>query len=141
MNEIRSGFHARTFDQLLRHQIVEPSEQADKSDEDFLSQDEFITLFHLLTRREDLFEVMQNYVENEYKTSIETIQMTVDELLSFLQNSQYQKIQLPEFKDLNREQAQQIIDKFENDSELRENGLLSFNGKYSCERLYRYFQP
>ncbi|CAF2666556.1 unnamed protein product [Rotaria sp. Silwood2] len=138
MNEIRPGFQTRTFDRLFRHKIVEQDDKADKSGKEVLTSDEFITFFHVLTRRKDLYAIMQQYVKDGDKQSMDSISMNIDELLYFLQNSQNQTIIKYQSNEstsdyslvsiTQREQVQKLIDEFETDVELQENGQLSLNG-------------
>ncbi|CAF0949612.1 unnamed protein product [Rotaria sordida] len=111
---------------------------ADTSGEGVLTPDEFVNLFYALTRRKDLYAIMQQYVKNGHKQSMDTIRMNIDELLYFLRNIQNQtiiKYQSDECTSdyslvsvTEREQVQELINEFETDVELQEKGQLSLNG-------------
>ncbi|CAF2740797.1 unnamed protein product [Rotaria sp. Silwood2] len=172
--EIRAGFHTRTFDRLVRREIIEPTDvnksgtltkrecrrlltdslnakvpedvfeklfqETDTSGEGLLTPDEFINFFRVLTRRTDLYEIMQKYVKNGDEQTIETISMNANELLYFLQIVQNQTIiqyQSKQSKDIfslqpiaTYEHVQDLINEFEPNIELQEKGLLSLNGLY-----------
>ncbi|CAF3993528.1 unnamed protein product [Rotaria sp. Silwood2] len=113
-------------------------EQADKSQEGLLSPEEFLNFFQLLTRRKDLYEIMQKYTKNGYTESMDTIHMNVDELLSFLRTVQNQKLLIDVktengqnkliYKHLEKpEQVKKLIDEFELDDEFKEKGQLGLD--------------
>ncbi|CAF0781702.1 unnamed protein product [Adineta ricciae] len=112
---------------------------ADQSQEGLLSPDEFIAFFHLLTRRKDLYHIMQQHIANGQSRTIEDIHMNIAELLTFLQTVQHQMMTVTTNWDDGKselsgeyierpEQVQKLIDEFELNSELREQGLMSLDG-------------
>ncbi|CAF1230912.1 unnamed protein product [Adineta ricciae] len=110
-------------------------EAANKNADGHLTPDEFFDFFQNLTQRDDLFELMQKFVENGDEQSIDTIFMNVNELLHFLQTVQKQKIMVYSSKDnftiesiATREQALKLIEEYELEVELKEQKLLSLDG-------------
>ncbi|CAF1351648.1 unnamed protein product [Rotaria sordida] len=113
-------------------------EEANQNGEGSLTSDEFLKFFHLLTRRKDLYKIMQQYVKKDDNQSMDTIYMDVDELLYFLQNVQNQKIivyKLKEFKMdysiqsiVTRKRVEDLINEFETNNDFKEKGQLSLNG-------------
>ncbi|UJR36404.1 hypothetical protein I4U23_029127 [Adineta vaga] len=120
------------FEQLFK--------KADTSEEGLLSPEEFIGFFHLLTRRKDLYTVMQQHTKHGHSRSIENIHMNINELLTFLQTVQNQLVIVNTDNNLHDtteitceyierpEQVQKLIDEFELNSDLREQGLMSLDG-------------
>ncbi|CAF3956430.1 unnamed protein product [Rotaria sp. Silwood1] len=115
-------------------------QETDISGEGLLNPDEFINFFRVLTRRIDLYEVMQKYVKNVDQQTIDTICMNINELLYFLRTVQNQtiiKYQSKQNKNsfsllpiATHEQVQELINEYEPNIELQEKGLLSLNGFY-----------
>ncbi|CAF3840109.1 unnamed protein product, partial [Rotaria sp. Silwood1] len=113
-------------------------QETDISGEGLLNPDEFINFFRVLTRRIDLYEVMQKYVKNVDQQTIDTICMNINELLYFLRTVQNQtiiKYQSKQNKNsfsllpiATHEQVQELINEYEPNIELQEKGLLSLNG-------------
>ncbi|UJR36403.1 hypothetical protein I4U23_029126 [Adineta vaga] len=122
----------KAFEQLFK--------KADTSEEGLLSPEEFIGFFHLLTRRKDLYTVMQQHTKHGHSRSIENIHMNINELLTFLQTVQNQSVIVNTDNNLHDtteitceyierpEQVQKLIDEFELNSDLREQGLMSLDG-------------
>ncbi|CAF3758936.1 unnamed protein product [Adineta steineri] len=114
-------------------------QKADVSREGLLTQEEFVAFFQLLTQRKDLYEIMQKHTENGSTQSIEKIHMNINELLTFFQTVQNQKIIKHTKTDGSEnkiiweyietaDQVQKLIDEFELNKELREKGLLGLDG-------------
>ncbi|CAF4321901.1 unnamed protein product [Adineta steineri] len=113
-------------------------QKVNKNGDGNLTPNEFIEFFHILTRRKDLYEIMQKYVKNGDDQSIETICMTTNELLHFLQTVQNQKLlnyPSKQSKDnftvqsiMTRKQVQELINEYEPNIELQKKSLLSLDG-------------
>ncbi|CAF2640601.1 unnamed protein product [Rotaria sp. Silwood2] len=113
-------------------------EEANKNDDGNLTSDEFLQFFRLLTRRKDLYKIMQQYVKKDDNQSMDTIYMDTNELLYFLQNVQNQKIIVYQLKQCNVDysiesivtckQVQELINEFEPNIDFKEKGQLSLNG-------------
>ncbi|CAF1159595.1 unnamed protein product [Adineta steineri] len=129
-----NSFNAKVSDKEFESLFKE----ADISGEGLLTSDEFIEFFRLFTRRKDLYRIMKKYVKNAENQSMDTITMSVDELLYFLRNVQNQTvIERPEKQSRfdfslqlisTLEQAQDLINEFESNIELKQKGQLSLLG-------------
>ncbi|UJR35038.1 hypothetical protein I4U23_027814 [Adineta vaga] len=126
-NSLNIQLTDETFEKLF--------DNANKNGDGHLTADEFLDFFQNLTQRQDLYELMQKYVENGDEQIIDTIYMNVDELLYFLQIIQKQKILIYSSKDkftvesvTTREQVEDLIDEYETDIDLKEQKLLSLDG-------------
>jgi len=110
--------------QVPDHIFTQLFNNADKSHDGVISSEEFLKFFQLLTRRKDLYEIMKRYTEIGQEQPMDKIYMERDELISFLQVAHYDSI-----KNSNKpQQAQKLINEFELNVELRENGCLGLDG-------------
>ncbi|CAF1202373.1 unnamed protein product [Rotaria sp. Silwood1] len=131
---LKDSFNANISEDLFEIYFEEANESGDGN----LTSDEFLKFFHLLTRRKDLYKIMQQYVKKDDNQSMNTIYMDIDELLYFLQNVQNQKVivyQLKQFEMdysiqpiVTRRQVEILINQFETDIDFKEKGQLSLNG-------------
>ncbi|CAF1067428.1 unnamed protein product [Rotaria sordida] len=95
-----------------------------KTKSDKLNPEEFVQFFKILTRRKDLYDLMQKFVKYGYQQTMENIYMDRNELLYFLRlmkNSNMQHIN-------SLIQAQKLIDEYELNTEFREKGFLGLDG-------------
>ncbi|CAF0934589.1 unnamed protein product [Didymodactylos carnosus] len=102
--------------------------QADVSGEGLLNQEEFIVFFKTLTRRQDLFTIMQNHVQNGESMTSDTIKMSAQELTNFLLTVE-RVSHLIEF-DIVEDRAIKLIQQFEVDVAFKSQGFLSIDGGY-----------
>ncbi|CAF4014958.1 unnamed protein product, partial [Rotaria sordida] len=95
-----------------------------KTKSDKLNPEEFVQFFKILTRRKDLYDLMQKFVKYGYQQTMENIYMDRNELLYFLRlmkNSNMQHIN-------SLIEAQKLIDEYELNTEFREKGFLGLDG-------------
>ncbi|CAF3574069.1 unnamed protein product, partial [Rotaria sp. Silwood1] len=95
-----------------------------KTQYDVLNPVEFVTFFKMLTRRKDLYTIMQKFVKTGLQQTMENIYMDKHELLYFLRLTKNENMK--HIDSLN--QAQKVIDEFEMNNEFREKGFLSLDG-------------
>ena len=69
------------LDETIFEQIYQ---DADRNNRGILNPEDFIRFFHLLARRNDLFQLMKKFVKNGDQYTIETISMDINELFDFL---------------------------------------------------------
>ncbi|CAF0825498.1 unnamed protein product [Adineta ricciae] len=129
-DSLNAKVSAKDFDKLFQ--------EADRSGEGLLTADEFLEFFHTLTRRRDLYNIMRKYAKNDENHTIDSIYLTTEELLEFLQKEQNQvMLKTPKtdskfefsLEIVNTcEQVQELIKEFELNDEIREKGHLSLKG-------------
>ncbi|CAF1210382.1 unnamed protein product [Adineta steineri] len=124
--------------ELPNHIFEQMFKQADKSNEGVLNSDEFITFFHILTRRKDLYEIMKKHTKVAYIQPMEKVYMDKNDLYTFFRQCQNKNMNL-----LQLEQVQDIINEYEKNTELRDKGLLSLDedfdiiGSYHSRQIYQ----
>ncbi|CAF1097955.1 unnamed protein product, partial [Didymodactylos carnosus] len=92
--------------------------EADISKEGLLNPEEFLQFFKSLTRRQDLYKIMQQHVKDGDSMSLDSIKMNAQELSHFLIHTQGES-------DMASDRALKLIEQSEMDEKLRAQGLLS----------------
>ncbi|CAF1394743.1 unnamed protein product [Adineta ricciae] len=109
-----------------------------KIDKNSLVSDEFLELFHSITLRHDLYKIMKKYANNTENQTIDSLYLTAEQLLEFLQKEQNQFVLKTRKNDSKcdftlesintNEQVKELIQQFESNDQMKENGHISLKG-------------
>uniref|UniRef100_UPI003AABCAAB 1-phosphatidylinositol 4,5-bisphosphate phosphodiesterase delta-4 n=1 Tax=Centroberyx gerrardi TaxID=166262 RepID=UPI003AABCAAB len=122
---------------LLKMMNVEMNEEhafhlftmADKSDSDSLEIEEFVHFYKMLTQRDEVWKVFQDYSADGEK-------LTVEELENFLRQEQQEG-------ERSAQHAQELIDRYEPSETAKKQGAMSLDGfqMYLCSQEGNIFKP
>ncbi|XP_062287660.1 1-phosphatidylinositol 4,5-bisphosphate phosphodiesterase delta-4 [Scomber scombrus] len=122
---------------LLKMMNVEMNEEhawhlftmADKSESDSLEMEEFVLFYKMLTQRDEVWKVFQDYSADGEK-------LMLDELDSFLKIEQHEEERSAQY-------PQQLIDRYEPSETAKTQGAMSLDGfqMYLCSQEGSIFKP
>ncbi|CAK6963725.1 -phosphatidylinositol 4%2C5-bisphosphate phosphodiesterase delta-4 [Scomber scombrus] len=122
---------------LLKMMNVEMNEEhawhlftmADKSESDSLEMEEFVLFYKMLTQRDEVWKVFQDYSADGEK-------LLLEELESFLKIEQHEEERSAQY-------AQQLIDRYEPSETAKTQGAMSLDGfqMYLCSQEGSIFKP